>query len=171
MRDHRALTTTSTKLPRIQHGSATNFLLYHKFYEQNPAYRALKGLGPLPDPAQSTASRPVTSATADDQAAEDLERRKVEALNVSRVPLTETDLSSSFIVKDRLVKLLDHPGLTNHLLRDKNLLPLLVSPYPLVMLQVPIIKPFEDLDADEIGLARGNHESTTSVSEADRQSA
>ena len=52
--------------------------------------------------------------------------------------LTETELMSGLVVKDRLLTLLEHPGLTNHLLRAKNLLHLLVSDSwvasPIVML-------------------------------------
>jgi len=40
--------------------------------------------------------------------------------------LTEEQLMNGFILRERLLKLLDHPSLTNHLLRAKNLLPLLV---------------------------------------------
>ena len=41
-------------------------------------------------------------------------------------PLSEHDLMSGHILKPRLLWLLDHPQLKNHLLARKNILPLLV---------------------------------------------
>lgn len=41
-------------------------------------------------------------------------------------PLTDSDLMAGHVVKERLIKLLDHPALENHLLKRMNLIPLLV---------------------------------------------
>ena len=51
----------------------------------------------------------------------------LESWGLSFGALTERDLSDGFIIKTRLVKLLDHPNLQNHLLKMRNLVSLLVS--------------------------------------------
>ena len=50
--------------------------------------------------------------------------------------LTESALMAGHVVKERLIKLLDHSMLKNHLLKRKNLLPLLVSIYWSDLVQV-----------------------------------
>ena len=102
----------------IQHGATTNLLIFHKYLERNPSYRSLKQLGPLP------VVRPRSTAQQDED--DDDETGNASNLNFERTPLSESDLMTGIIVKDRLIQILDHPGLTNHLLRDKNLLELLV---------------------------------------------
>lgn len=52
--------------------------------------------------------------------------------------LNEEQLMNGFILRERLVKLLDHPSLTNHLLRAKNLLPLLVCFSPALSIHTEI---------------------------------
>lgn len=41
-------------------------------------------------------------------------------------PMTEAELMTGHLVKERLIAMLDHPGLQNHLLKCKNLLALIV---------------------------------------------
>jgi hypothetical protein len=111
----------SFKLPMIQHGSTTHLLVFHKYLEQNASYRSMKQLPPLP------AVRPRLNASNGDDDAEDDQTGNAQGLDIDRTPLTESDLMAGIIPKQRLIQILDHPGLTNHLLRDKNLLELLVG--------------------------------------------
>ena len=112
----------SVKLPMIQHGATTHLLVFHKYLELNPNYRSLKQLPPLP-----TKSRPAPKVAKPTDDAEDDQIGTGQNLDIDRSPLTEQELVDGAIVKERLVRILDHPGLTNHLLRDRNLLELLVS--------------------------------------------
>ncbi len=99
------LTFDSAKIPAVLHGSITNLLVFHRFVEQNPNYRAILAQKQIGNGSSEAAT----------------------LLNLNFPTLTEQDLMAGHIVKERLIRLLDHPSLENHLLRAKNLLPLIVS--------------------------------------------
>ena len=108
------MTLCSIKVPTVQHSSITNLVVFHRFLEQNETYRAIiKG--------RSWEHREGDG----DVVAENALSMVGDWENVG--PLSEVDLVTGVEVKERLVKLLDHPGLHGHLLRDRNLLPILVS--------------------------------------------
>ena len=116
----------SVKIPMIQHGATTHLLLFHKFFERNASYRAIKKLPPLTTKAKPKTAPKAGEADGDD--GEDDQTGSGQGLDFDRTPLTEHDLMTGTVIKERLIQILDHPGLTNHLLRDKNLLELLVGP-------------------------------------------
>jgi hypothetical protein len=93
----------SAKVPAVIHGSITNLLIFHLFLEMNENYRAIKKLGPEPAIGDSSSSEFDFRA------------------------MTEQELMTGHVVKERLIQLLDHPALQNHLLKSSNLLALIVS--------------------------------------------
>lgn len=113
-------------MPAIIHGAVTNLLLFHRFLDQNETYRSMMKLPPLlkaeecnlPDDDAGEAAD-----DADDDAASGIGR----AWDFDFPPLTEGELMAGHIVKERMIKILDHPSLVNHLLKNKNLLALIVS--------------------------------------------
>lgn len=123
----------------MTHSSVTSLLLFHRFLDQNPHYRASMRLPPLEAEQPVTVERPLptdepaTSALAgeeeegDDDEDENLTRQTSD-WNLNFTPMSEEELMVGHVVKDRLLRLLDHPELRNHLLKRKNLLLLLVSP-------------------------------------------
>jgi hypothetical protein len=107
------LTDISVKVPDTMYASNTNCLIYHPFILDNPNYRAHARLPPLS--SETDASLDVTEGTEQD------------IWGLSFTPLTENDLIAGHLVKERFIKVLDHPALTNHLLKNRNLLAVLVG--------------------------------------------
>lgn len=104
----------SAKVPAVLHGSITNLLIFHPFLEMNENYRAIKKLGPVPtDVVEEEEEEPAIG----DSSTSGFDFRA----------MTEQELMTGHIVKERLIQLLDHPALQNHLLRATNLLALIVS--------------------------------------------
>ncbi|KAI9634557.1 uncharacterized protein MKK02DRAFT_9015, partial [Dioszegia hungarica] len=110
------------KVPAVLHGSITNLLVFHPFLELNENYRAIKKLGPLPGsaPAPAPTSDPAPAEDEDDPAIDDNGGTGLTGFDFR--PITEPELMNGHIVKERLLQLLDHPALQNHLLKARNLL-------------------------------------------------
>lgn len=126
--------TISAKIPAVLHASITNLLVFHKFLEQNENYRAHTERKQVPATEIAPVAPELDSIDVDDEQADNdtsvtLGPATAGDWGLSFATLTEAELMSGLVVKARLLKLLDHPALTNHLLRAKNLLPLLVSRY------------------------------------------
>ena len=107
-------------------------MVFHKFLDQNEHYRAHTDGVEASKPAIAPVAPELDSIDADDERADNdasVTTRPATAneWGLTFSTLTELELMTGLVVKERLLKLLDHPGLTNHLLRVKNLLPLLVS--------------------------------------------
>jgi hypothetical protein len=104
----------------------TNLLVFHAFLDQNENYRATKaGMAAAVPEAQLGVTGSVEADEADDPSIAPGPATASD-WGLTFTELTEEQLMNGFIIRERLVKLLDHPSLTNHLLRAKNLLPLLV---------------------------------------------
>jgi hypothetical protein len=117
-------------VPYIIHAALTNLLVFHTYLQQNDTYRATKLEQPVTETVQQSG---VSDALEDDDGEADDSAiapgpATASDWGLSFSELTETQLMNGFVLKERLLKLLDHPSLTNHLLRAKNLLPLLVRP-------------------------------------------
>lgn len=108
----------SVKVPAIKHASITNLLLFHRFVDQNENYRAIAKTDPL-QAAYSMEDK-------GDEIAIDNDPESVDAFGLGFAPMTDSDLMIGLVAKERLMKLLDHPMLKNHLLKERNLLALLV---------------------------------------------
>jgi hypothetical protein len=117
-------TLYSAKVPAIMYSSITNLLIFHRFLDDNENYRSLTN-----KPLKAKIAPIVVTSTEDgeDDAGLDKEPDVTKGLGFDFGPISEPDLSAGVIVKDRLLKLLDHPMLKNHLLKNKNMLPLIVS--------------------------------------------
>lgn len=115
------------------HASMTNLFVFHRFLERNENYLSLAGRNePAPevgliDPGDGLADE-------DDEGEDDALDPVVGSVPKSAnewgfefSPLTEAQLMAGHLIRERLVKLLDHPSLQSHLLRVRNLLPILVS--------------------------------------------
>ena len=104
----------------------TNLLVFHAFLDQNENHRATKaGMAAAEPQAQLGVTGSVEADEADDPSIAPGPATASD-WGLTFTELTEEQLMNGFIIRERLVKLLDHPSLTNHLLRAKNLLPLLV---------------------------------------------
>nr|XP_019050604.1 hypothetical protein I302_01041 [Kwoniella bestiolae CBS 10118]OCF29534.1 hypothetical protein I302_01041 [Kwoniella bestiolae CBS 10118] len=115
------------KVPAVLHAAITNILVFHRFLDQNPNYRALVGKpldslveendaddGPdEPDEDDDLIDPALTDAT------------KFNDWGFDFPAVSEAELMAGHSIKPRLLKMLEHPGLQNHLLRTKNLLPTL----------------------------------------------
>jgi hypothetical protein len=120
----------SAKVPAIIYASVTNLLVFHTFLEKNQNYRAIMNLDRLvPDPPE-----PEVPVIAENEVDEDAvvsnEVNPGAGWGFEFTPLTEADVMAGYLVKERLLQLLDHPMLKNHLLKNKNLLPTIVSGPP-----------------------------------------
>jgi hypothetical protein len=112
----------------------TNLLVFHAFLDQNENYRATKaGMAAAVSEAQLGVTGSVEADEADDPSIAPGPATASD-WGLTFTELTEEQLMNGFIIRERLVKLLDHPSLTNHLLRAKNLLPLLVRICPYFLL-------------------------------------
>lgn len=128
MSSHDGLNTdASAKVPTIIHGALTNLLVFHSFLEQNENYKATKSEATVEPPTQPGVTGSVEAEEADDPSIAPGPATASD-WGLTFTDLNEEQLMNGFILRERLVKLLDHPSLTNHLLRAKNLLPLLVRP-------------------------------------------
>lgn len=120
--------TGSHKVPTTLHAAITNLLVFHAFLDENPNYRATKY-------GYTNNNEPESEEIVEAPAAADTEVESAIAAGPATASdwglkfpdLTESDMMNDLVVGERLLKLLDHPSLSNHLLRAKNLLPLLAS--------------------------------------------
>ena len=112
----------------------TNVLVYHRFLDSNENYRGLFAHLNAEDQPKTTTSNTYDglidpALDEEDQIEEDL--ADAESTNVGwdiDFPLlSEDELAVGNVVKERLMYLLDHPNLKNHLLKARNLLQVLVS--------------------------------------------
>nr|XP_018264916.1 uncharacterized protein I303_03097 [Kwoniella dejecticola CBS 10117]OBR87074.1 hypothetical protein I303_03097 [Kwoniella dejecticola CBS 10117] len=113
------------KVPAVLHASITNLLVFHLFLDQNPNYCALVGkpLQSANDDNDEGADEPESGDEYMDPALDD--GSKFANWGFDFPVLSEADLMAGHAVKQRLLRMLDHPKLQNHLLRTKNLLPAL----------------------------------------------
>lgn len=117
----------STKVSTTIHAALTNLLVFHAFLEENPNYRVMKyGYNHQAEPEDEQVDESVIMGQ-DGDASATPGLATANDWGLQFPPLTETDMMNGLVIRERLTKLLDHPGLSNHLLRAKNLLPLLVS--------------------------------------------
>ncbi|WWC87968.1 uncharacterized protein L201_002870 [Kwoniella dendrophila CBS 6074] len=122
------------KVPAVLHASITNLLIFHRFLDQNPNYQSLvgkpiKALGGEAEP-ESIEIDPEDEGDEQESGDEQVDPSLADTQHMTDMvfdfsPLTEANLMSGHIVKQRLLTMLEHPGLQNHLLRTKNLLPTL----------------------------------------------
>lgn len=91
--------------------------MFHRFAGENEAYRSFNYIRSALPVAQDD----------NDYVEGDNDADNVHDWELSFGPMAESELMSGHLVKERLVKLLDHSMLKNHLLKSKNLLTLLVS--------------------------------------------
>lgn len=110
------------KIPASMHGSSTSVLVYRRFLEQNPHYRAYiaRDAGTAMPPTQPTA--PATQADGEVDSEEAKAHGGAQELGFNFSPFTELELVAGRIPKDRLVRVLHHPNLKNHLLGNHHLL-------------------------------------------------
>lgn len=106
--------------------------MHYKFLHLNSAYLSLCRLNPeLQDtlPPDVSLSHMTRDEDGDDfvNETDEEEDQSVNKLRLGFAPLTETEVSSGHIIRERLLKTLDHPELKNHLLRQRGLLYALVS--------------------------------------------
>jgi hypothetical protein len=123
----RAKLIYSTKVSTTLHAALTNLLVFHAFLDENPNYRATRygyenRTAPEIEEVGETAM-----AEQDGEIAAASGPATASDWGLQFPDLIESDMTDGSVIRERLTKLLDHPGLTNHLLRAKNLLPLLVS--------------------------------------------
>lgn len=118
----------SAKIPAIIHASITNMLVFHRFLSQNANYRSLAYREAAPAPIDDNGPEDELAEVDDDGSAAQEVSQAAHEWGLNFGPLNEADLSAGIIIKERLVQLLDHPLLENHLLRYKNVLLLIVSP-------------------------------------------
>ncbi|ORY28627.1 hypothetical protein BCR39DRAFT_534519 [Naematelia encephala] len=115
------------RVPVSLYSSITNLVLFHRFKHLNDNWNAarakLLGIDPLSLRAQDGNAPPGVSAGDDEASAS-----SVKHLGLSFTPLNELDLAQGFIPQQRLLQILDHPALENHLLRNKFLLSLVGWP-------------------------------------------
>ena len=102
--------------------------MFHAFLDQNENYKATRSGSALEPPVQPGVTGSVEAEEADDPSIAPGPATASD-WGLTFTDLTEEQLMNGFILRERLIKLLDHPSLTNHLLRAKNLLPLLVCPF------------------------------------------
>lgn len=109
------------KVPASLNGSSTSLLVYRRFLEQNPQYRAHQRLDDLDVKSEAVdaevASQAPSEAGVDGQ-----------SLGFDFPPFSEAELAAGHIPKERLLKVLESPGLRNHLLGNHNLLQVLGWP-------------------------------------------
>ncbi|KAK8865706.1 hypothetical protein IAR55_000851 [Kwoniella newhampshirensis] len=119
-----------TKIPCVLHGAITNLLVYHRFLDQNPNYLSLIGKTVPSDPAMQSND----DAAMDVDVGEEEENgddvvdpnvddlRSIDEWGFNFGSLSEADLMAGHMVRHRLLNMLEHPMLKNHLLATKNLL-------------------------------------------------
>ncbi|EIW72900.1 hypothetical protein TREMEDRAFT_26114 [Tremella mesenterica DSM 1558] len=109
------------KIPSLIHGSVTSLLIYRSFVHQSDAYlnyerqrKALEEIGPITGGVTKDSTTDTSADTA-----------HATSKFGGFPPLTEAEVATGHVVQERLLKLLDHPSLENHLLRMVNLLELI----------------------------------------------
>jgi hypothetical protein len=110
----------------VMHASITNLVVYHSFLHQCPVWKSIHN---QQDEAQGTAQA-VDNADAHEADSDDGEEDGQAASTdwgFNFGPISDHELRAGHVVKERLIRLLDHQDLENHLLRRANLIPLLVS--------------------------------------------
>ncbi|KAL1410906.1 hypothetical protein Q8F55_001849 [Vanrija albida] len=120
------------KIPATVHGSSTSVLVYRRFVEQNVHYLANIARDVKTEPPTA----PATPAQYDDddevlETAEGSEARTIfnpNDLGFNFQPFSELELNVGHIPKERLIRVLDHPSLKNHLLGNHHLLGLIGWP-------------------------------------------
>ncbi|OWZ55564.1 hypothetical protein C368_02504 [Cryptococcus neoformans 125.91] len=115
------------RLSQTIRNSIGSILVHYKFLHLNSAYLSLCRLNPeLQDtlPLDVSLSHMTRNEDNDDfvNEADEEEDQSVNKLRLDFSPLTETEVSSGHIIRERLLKTLDHPELKNHLLRQRGLL-------------------------------------------------
>ncbi|OWZ54750.1 hypothetical protein C356_01678 [Cryptococcus neoformans c45] len=115
------------RLSQTIRNSIGSILVHYKFLHLNSAYLSLCRLNPeLQDtlPPDVSLSHMTRNEDNDDfvNEADEEEDQSVNNLRLDFSPLTETEVSSGHIIRERLLKTLDHPELKNHLLRQRGLL-------------------------------------------------
>lgn len=122
------------RLSQTIRNSIGSILVHYKFLHLNSAYLSLCRLNPElqdtlpPDVSLSHMTRNEDNDDFVNEAGEE-EDQSVNKLRLDFSPLTETEASSGHIIRERLLKTLDHPELKNHLLRQRGLLYALVSSF------------------------------------------
>ncbi|WVQ97216.1 hypothetical protein IAU59_004326 [Kwoniella sp. CBS 9459] len=117
------------KVPAVLHASITNLLVFHRFLEQNANYRAIIGkpMSEIPTGDGATPSMAIDGdGNPDEEQAIDPDvddLKTIEEWGFNFSPLSESELMAGHVVKQRLLKMLDHPRLKSHLLRTIHLLP------------------------------------------------
>ncbi|WVF70857.1 hypothetical protein IAT40_005651 [Kwoniella sp. CBS 6097] len=126
------------KVPAVLHASITNLLVFHRFLDQNANYRAIIGK-PMSEPTSDEMATPGAAGGGDGNAEEEQavdpdvdDLRTIEEWGFNFSPLSESELMAGHVVKQRLLKMLDHPRLKSHLLRTTSLLPALGWQGPVV---------------------------------------
>lgn len=109
------------KIPASLHGANTSVLVYRKFLDQNPNYRAHMRMTSQEPEAKE-------EKDVDELEAEPVEDGEVENLGFNFTPFSEMELVAGHIPRERLIRVLDHPGLKNHLLGNHHLLQVLGWP-------------------------------------------
>ncbi|BEJ18080.1 hypothetical protein CspHIS471_0703570 [Cutaneotrichosporon sp. HIS471] len=111
------------KIPASLHGANTSILVFRKFLDQNPNYRAHM---------RKSSQEPEVKDEHKEEDAEDAavpeEDGEVENLGFNFAPFSEMELGAGHIPRERLIRVLDHPGLKNHLLGNHHLLQVLGWP-------------------------------------------
>ncbi|GMK60020.1 hypothetical protein CspeluHIS016_0902370 [Cutaneotrichosporon spelunceum] len=111
------------KIPASLHGANTSILVFRKFLDQNPNYRAHM---------RKSSQEPETKEGPKEEDTEDApvpeEDGEVENLGFNFAPFSEMELGAGHIPRERLIRVLDHPGLKNHLLGNHHLLQVLGWP-------------------------------------------
>ena len=104
----------SAKVPAVHHSALTHLLVFHRFVQQNESFRAVTHRGQF-----------LAQDDGYDHAVIDIPEGP-DDWKIAFGPMNWSDLHAGIMLKERLVKLLDHPGLKNHLLKERNILLLLV---------------------------------------------
>jgi hypothetical protein len=102
-------------------------LVFHAFLDENPNYRSLKYGYSAANAEPEKEDVEVAAVDSDGEVAVTSGPATASDWGLQFPDLTESDMMNDLVIRERLAKLLDHPSLSNHLLRAKNLLPLLVS--------------------------------------------
>jgi hypothetical protein len=111
------------KIPASMHGSSTSVLVYRRFLEQNPHYLAYKA-HEKPDGSTTRTGTPAQGqGDVEEVETEDAKTHgAAQDLGFNFMPFSELELVAGRIPKERLLRVLDHPGLKNHLLGNHHLL-------------------------------------------------
>ena len=116
----------SARLPTISFSAMTNLFVFHRFLQQNSNYQSLTNLRGN-QPADDAEEADATVHIAGDEVEQSDAPQNVEGFDLNYSPMTEDEVLAGHLVKARLLELLDHPNLKNHLLKSRMLLPVLVS--------------------------------------------